>query len=297
MVSAPFDYAVADSFDRAVELLGEYGEDAKILAGGQSLGPMLNLRLARPSVLIDINPVPTPEPVVSDGWLRLPATIRHRSLIAHPLVRANSPLLSYVAQYIGNVRVRNRGTFGGSLAHCDPTAELATASLVLGAQISALGPAGIRTIPASEMFVTYLTTALEPTEVITEIAIPVHTPRMGWAFHEMVRRASDFAIVAVGVRVELAADGERAKSVRIGLAGVSDRVVLVPPDTVGPLLVADGAAAADRVIDGVAEQAAQGVDPDSDVHASGAYRRRLVRVLTARALRDALASARESGRE
>src|SRR5690348_4813147 len=100
MVSAPFDYAVADSFERAVQLLGEYGEDAKILAGGQSLGPMLNLRLARPSVLVDINAVPTPEPVVSGGWLRLPATIRHRSLITHPLVRVNSPLLSYIAQYI-----------------------------------------------------------------------------------------------------------------------------------------------------------------------------------------------------
>jgi carbon-monoxide dehydrogenase medium subunit len=292
MVSAPFDYAVANSFERAVELLGEYGEDAKILAGGQSLGPMLNLRLARPSVLIDINSVPTPEPRVSDGWLRLPATIRHRSLITHPLVRTNSPLLATVAEYIGNVRVRNRGTFGGSLAHCDPTAELGIASLVLGAEITALGPEGTRTVPASEMFVTYLTTALEPTEVITEIAIPVHAPRMGWAFHEMVRRASDFAIVAVGAHVELAEQGERAKSVRIGLAGVSDRVVLASPDTVGPLLAADGAKAADRLVDGVAEQVAQGVEPDSDVHASGAYRRRLVRVLTARALRDAFASAR-----
>lgn len=292
MVSALFDYAVADSFERAVELLGEYGEDAKILAGGQSLGPMLNLRLARPSVLIDINSVPTPQPTVSDGWLRLPATIRHRSLITHPLVRANSPLLAYVAQYIGNVRVRNRGTYGGSLAHCDPTAELGTASLVLGAQITALGPEGTRTVPASEMFVTYLTTALEPTEVITEIAIPVHAPRMGWAFHEMVRRASDFAIVAVGAHVELVEQGERAKSVRIGLAGVSDRVVLASTDAVDPLLAADSAEDADRLVDGVAEQVAQGVDPDSDVHASGAYRRRLVRVLTARALRDAFASAR-----
>ena len=289
MVSAPFDYVATDSYHGAVDLLVQYGEDAKILAGGQSLGPMLNLRLARPTVVIDINGVPTVEPVIEDGMLRLSALTRHRTLIDHMTVRTSCPLLSQVATHIGNVRVRNRGTIGGSLAHCDPTAELGIAALALDAEVVVLGERGPRTIPATDLFVTYLTTSLEPTEVITDVVVPLPAGQHGWGFHEMVRRTSDFAIVAVAAMVELAPQSDTVRSAHVAIAGVSDRVVAAAPEQLAELLQGS---ATDEAIGVVADQVAAGADPDSDVHASGAYRKRVVGVLTRRALQDAVARAR-----
>jgi aerobic carbon-monoxide dehydrogenase medium subunit len=287
MVAPAFEYVTAGSYDEAVRLLAENGEEAKVLAGGQSLMPMLNLRLAHPDLLIDINPADQRPPSVtlhnSGGLLRLPALTRHRVLFEHDLVRQHCPLLADAVRHVGNVRVRNRGTIGGSLAHADPTSEIGCCALATGAQVVARGPAGDRAVPVSELFAGYWTTTLADSEIITDVLIPVTRPRQGWSFHEMVRRTSDFAIVAVAATVDLAERTGELAAVRIALAGVADRVVLADP---GPI-----ASTADEDLDAAAARVAASLEPADDVHASGEYRRRLARVLTARALREARARA------
>jgi aerobic carbon-monoxide dehydrogenase medium subunit len=283
MVAPAFDYVAAGSYDEAVRLLGEGHEedDAKLLAGGQSLMPMLNLRLARPELLIDINQADQRPPSVADGLLRLPALTRHRVLGEHDLVRRGCPLLADAIRHVGNVRVRNRGTIGGSLAHADPTSEIGACALVTGARIVARGPSGDRTLPVSELFDTYWTTTLASCEVITDVLIPVARPRQGWSFQEMVRRTSDFAIVAVAALVELDERTDTVADARVALAGVADRVTLADPGLTGT----------SRDFDAAAGAIAGRLEPSSDVHASGEYRRRLARVLVARALRQAFARA------
>jgi aerobic carbon-monoxide dehydrogenase medium subunit len=284
MVAVAFDYLAAGSYAEAVARLAEFGDEAKIIAGGQSLLPMLNLRLARPAVLIDINGADERHPAAEDGVLRLPAMTRHRVLLEHPLVRRHCPLLAGAVRHVGNVRVRNRGTIGGSLAHADPTSEIGSCALALGAQVVARGPAGERAVAAADLFVTYLTTALAESEVITDVLVPVAGPRQGWAFHEMVRRTSDFAIVGVAAWLELSPEDDAVSAVRVALAGVADRVLLVPPGLLSPLV---GSMPGDAEFRGAAAAVARAVDPGSDVHASADYRRRLTEVLTARALREA----------
>jgi aerobic carbon-monoxide dehydrogenase medium subunit len=241
--------------------------------------PMLNLRLARPDLLIDINPADRRPPSVEDGLLRLPALTRHRVLLEHDLVRQHCPLLADAIRYVGNVRVRNRGTIGGSLAHADHTSEIACCALATGAQVVARGPAGDRTVPAGDLFAGYWTTTLHPEEIITDVLVPAARPRQGWSFQEMVRRTSDFAIVAVAAIVNLAERSVVPASATLALAGVADRVVLADPQ----LLTADPDESAARIADTL--------EPPDDVHASGAYRRRVAKVLTARALREASARA------
>ena len=290
MVAPAFEYVAADSYDQAIRLLADGGEEAKILAGGQSLMPMLNLRLARPELLIDINPADDRPPSVADGLLRLPALTRHRVLLEHDLVRRSCPLLAEAARHVGNVRVRNRGTVGGSLAHADPTSEIGSCALATGAQVLVRGPDGARTVPASELFVSYWTTSLAPGEIITDVLIPVPRPGQGWSFQEMVRRTSDFAIVAVAALVELDQRAATVTDARVALAGVADRVTLADPE---PLAGLAGRTLADEgeAADAVAARIADRLEPPDDVHASARYRRRLARVLTARALREAYARA------
>jgi carbon-monoxide dehydrogenase medium subunit len=215
--------------------------------------------------------------------LRLPALTRHRVLLEHDLVREHCPLLAEAIRYVGNVRVRNRGTIAGSLAHADPTSEIGCCALATGARVVVRGPAGNgqseRTVPASDLFAGYWSTTLDPAEIITDVLIPVARPRQGWSFQEMVRRTSDFAIVAVCVIFNLAERSGDPASATVALAGVADRVVLADPE----LLNDDP--------DESAALIAESLDPPDDVHASGAYRRRLARVLTARALREASARA------
>jgi CO/xanthine dehydrogenase FAD-binding subunit len=279
MVAPAFEYVAAGSYDEAVRLLAENGDEAKILAGGQSLMPMLNLRLAHPELLIDINPADQREPSCTDGMLRLPALTRHRVLLEHDLVREHCPLLAEAVRHVGNVRVRNRGTIAGSLAHADPTSEIGCCALATGARVVARGPDGERTVPASDLFAGYWSTTLDPAEIITDVLIPAARPRQGWSFQEMVRRTSDFAIVAVCAIFNLAERSGDPASATVALAGVADRVVLADPE----LLNDDP--------DESAALIAESLDPPDDVHASGAYRRRLARVLTARALREASARA------
>ena len=282
MVASAFDYVTPGSYDEAVRLLAESagaGYEPKILAGGQSLMPMLNLRLAHPDLLIDINPADQRPPSVADGVLRLPALTRHRVLLEHGLVRQHCPLLAEAVRHVGNVRVRNRGTIGGSLAHADPTSEIGCCALATGARVVARGPEGERTVPVSDLFAGYWATTLDTEEIITDVLIPIARPRQGWSFHEMVRRTSDFAIVAVGVIFNSAERTGELASARVALAGVADRVVLADPE----LMDTDPDEAAARI--------AATLEPADDVHASAAYRRRLARVLTARALRQACARA------
>jgi carbon-monoxide dehydrogenase medium subunit len=290
MVAPAFEYVAARSYDEAVRLLAasaERDQEAKILAGGQSLMPMLNLRLAHPELLIDINPADQRPPTLalhnSGEMLRLPALTRHRVLLEHDLVRQHCPLLAEAIRYVGNVRVRNRGTIAGSLAHADPTSEIGCCALATGARVVVRGPAGNgpseRTVPVSDLFAGYWSTTLDPAEIITDVLIPAAGPRQGWSFQEMVRRTSDFAIVAVSVIFNLAERAGEPASATVALAGVADRVVLADPE----LLNDDPDESAARI--------AESLDPPDDVHASGAYRRRLARVLTARALREASARA------
>jgi aerobic carbon-monoxide dehydrogenase medium subunit len=286
MVASAFDYVAAGSYEEAVRLLAasaERDQEAKILAGGQSLMPMLNLRLAHPELLIDINPADQRQPSITREMLRLPALTRHRVLLEHDLVRQHCPLLAEAIRYVGNVRVRNRGTIAGSLAHADPTSEIGCCALATGARVVVRGPAGNgpseRTVPVSDLFAGYWSTTLDPAEIITDVLIPAAGPRQGWSFQEMVRRTSDFAIVAVSVIFNLAERAGEPASATVALAGVADRVVLADPE----LLNDDPDESAARI--------AESLDPPDDVHASGAYRRRLARVLTARALREASARA------
>jgi aerobic carbon-monoxide dehydrogenase medium subunit len=303
MVAPAFEYVAAGSYDEAVRLLADRGDEAKILAGGQSLMPMLNLRFAHPGLLIDINAADDREPSVAGGVLRLPALTRHRVLLEHGLVRRHCPLLAGAVRYVGNVRVRNRGTIGGSLAHADPTSEIGCSALAAGAQLVVRGPGGERTVPVAELFLSYWSTTLAESEIITDVLIPVAEPRQGWSFHEMVRRTSDFAIVAVAAMVELDEGADTIAATRVALAGVADRVLLADPDLLGGLtgltgsMLGGGAGARETgdepagAAEAAAGQIAGGLEPVDDVHASAGYRRRLVRVLVARALREAYARA------
>ena len=291
MVCAAFKYVAVSSYGDAVRALTEYGDEAKILAGGQSLVSMLNLRLARPSVLIDINPIDAPEPQRDGDRLVLSAMTRYSRILASETARRDIPLLTAALANVGNVRVRNRGTVGGTLAHCEATSEVCVASLALSADITAQGPTGPRTIRAEDFFLGFFTTVLEPDEVVTEIRLPVSGPGRGWSFLEMVRRSSDYAIVDVGVSVVLDTESGDLVEVRVGLGGVGDRPVLAADDTTRTLV---GQNPTDEQVDEVACAVAASTSPRSDLHASGSYRKRLVRVLTRRALIDAVEKARAS---
>jgi aerobic carbon-monoxide dehydrogenase medium subunit len=286
VVAAAFEYVAAGSYADAVRLLADHGEEAKVLAGGQSLMPMLNLRLARPGLLIDINAADPRAPSVTRGTLALPALTRHRVLLEHDLVREHCPLLAEAVRHVGNVRVRNRGTLGGSLAHADPTSEIGCCALATDARVAVLRPEGERVVPAADLFSGYWSTVLEESEVITDLMIPVRRARQGWSFQEMVRRTSDFAIVAVAALVELDRKADVITGARVALAGVADRVILADAELVARLTGGTGAEA-----ESVAAAVAASVRPASDVHASGEYRQRLTGVLTARALRQAYARA------
>ena len=278
-----FEYQRAQTWGDAVELLRIWDGEAKILAGGQSLIPMLNLRLAFPAALIDVNPIAAAEPRVEDGHLLIDANTRHRTVETSPLVRAHAPLLSHAIRFLGNVRVRNRGTFGGSLAHADPTAEIAAVALATGGDIVVLGPNGERTIPVDDFFITYLTTALEPEEVVIGVRLRVAGDAR-WGFHEVVRRYSDFATVSVSVLARPAAGGG-APDLRVVLGGVADRPIVVDREFLAPALHAPGDP--DRARES-AEAIAASLNPDTDLHATADYRRRLVAVHTRRLLQQVL---------
>jgi carbon-monoxide dehydrogenase medium subunit len=292
MVAAPFRYQRVASFEEAVRALRERGQEARIIAGGQSLVPMLNLRVARPEWLIDINPVGA-GPITDHGdYLRVPALTRHRTVEEAEVVRRRCPILAEAAAAVGNVRTRTRGTIGGSLAHADPAGELPCVAVGLGAEVTVLGSGGTREVAVRDLLVSYLTTTLAPDEVVTEVRVPTLGPRSGWSFLEMTRRTSDWMVVGVAALVEADAAGAGAAA-SVAIGGVAERPWLVPDELLAELL---GEAPGEALLARVAERVAATLDPEDDVHASGAYRRRLAAVLCRRALAEAGARARGNGR-
>lgn len=285
-----FEYYDPDNIPEAIALLREHGPDAKLLAGGQSLVPLLNMRLARPTAIVDLNRVPGLDYIREEGsQIAIGALTRQRAIERSELVAAQQPLLHAATRLIAHPQIRNRGTAGGSLAHADPAAEYPAVALALDAQLRVLGPGGERTLAASDFFVTYLTTALEPDEVLVEVRVPVLPPRTGWSFQEVSRRHGDFALAGAAVTLTLA--GETCSSSRIVLFGVAP----APVRAVAAEAVITGERAGNGVFESAGRAAADAVEePLSDVHASAEYRRHLASVLARRAIAEAAARAREA---
>ena len=281
----PFAYVAPSSLEEAVALLAQHGAEAKVLAGGQSLIPILNYRLARPRVVIDIGGLPLHGVRVDDGRLRLGALTRHFDLEESALVARDAPLLREAVRLVGNVRVRTLGTLGGSLAHADPAAELPMAMLALDARVTAVSSRGSRTIDAAQLFTGYLTTALAADEILTEVDVPA-TRSAGAAVEEQSRRAGDFAIVAVAAVVAIDGRG-RLDDVRLAYAGVG----ATPLRARGAEDALRGHEPTSERIARAADVARGSVEPASDAFVSAAYRTLLVGVLTRRALTRAVASA------
>ncbi len=285
MKPARFDYFDPRTLDEAVALRQEHGEDSVVLAGGQSLMPMMNMRLARPQVVIDINRVADSAYMREwDGGVAIGMTARQRLLTKHPLLTERVPLLGEVAQFIGHPQIRSRGTVCGSLAHADPAAELPAVAVALDAELVAAGPSGQRVIPAANFFVDVYTTSLEPNEILSEVRFPAPPSDMAWVFLEVSRRHGDFAVV--GAITGLAIDRARGviTSARLAFCGVGAtpmRIAEAEKALIGqPPGEAAFAAAAALV--------SQGVDPHTDIHASAAYRRSVAGTLTRRGLAQAL---------
>ena len=286
MYASPFQYVRAGSWAEAVERLAAGGEDARAIAGGQSLAPMMMLRMSEPELLVDVNGAADRTVERANGSLRISALARHVDLEGSGAVRAAFPALSEAAGVIGNVRVRHRGTIGGSLAHADPSAELPCVVLAAGASVRTLGPNGERTVPASELFVSHFTTTLEPGELITAVHVPALRPGQGCAFLEHARRAGDFATVEVCAFVELGADG-RCADARLVVGATADR----PLDASASIEALRGEEP-ERAAAEAARVAAAAVEVGPSSHGSEEYRRELVGVLARRALLAAAARAR-----
>lgn len=283
MKPATFDYHAPTSLDEAVALLQRYRGDAKILAGGQSLMPLLNFRLSRPAALVDLNRIPSLAYIrEDDGQVRLGAMTRQRTIEFSPLVARKLPLLSEATRLVGHLPIRTRGTIGGSIAHADPSAEYPAVLTALEGDVVARGPKGERVVKAKDLFLTYLTTSLESDEVLVEIRLPAMDMAAGFALEEFARRHGDFAIVAIAAMVVL--DAARCKQARLATAGVGP--VPVRLRAAEEILERDGVT--DAAIDAAARRAAELVSPDSDIHASADYRRHLTAVLTRRALKRAI---------
>ncbi len=290
MKPAPFKYYAPRTVDHAVSLLAEHGWDAKALAGGQSLIPMMNFRLAQPGVLVDLNNVAELFYIKpgSDGGLQIGAMTRQREVERSPLVAERAPMVHAAMPKIAYPQIRNRGTTGGSIAHADPSAELPAAAVALEGRFRLQSRQGSRWVPGEEFFLGLFTTALQPDELLVEVALPPMPHHSGWSFLEVARRHHDFALVGVFALVTL--DGNRCERARLVYFSVGE----------GPVVASQAAAMlagqelTEEMIRSAAETAAQqDVDPQSDINASADYRRHLVRVLGMRALTEATARAQQ----
>jgi CO/xanthine dehydrogenase FAD-binding subunit len=283
-----FEYFEPETLDGALELVAAHGDEAKVLAGGQSLVPMLNFRLVRPQVLVDVNRVAGLAYLRErDGGLALGALTRQRDAERAALVRARCPLLADALPFVGHAAIRNRGTLGGSVAHADPAAELPVVVAALGGTLVARGPRGEREIAARDFFVSYLTTALEPDELLVELRLPGLPARAGTAFVEVSRRHGDFALVAAAAAVALDGAG-RCSGAWLALGGVGPVPFLAHAQAASLL----GSAPDEALLAEVGQRVASAIEPDADLHASREYRREVAGVLVRRALAAALARAR-----
>lgn len=285
MKPAPFDYYAPTELAEALALLAEYGDEAKILAGGQSLMPMLNMRLSTPAVVVDINRLSeldyvTPRP---DGGLAIGALTRQRQLERSPLVREPYPLLAAALPLIGHFQIRNRGTIGGSLVHADPAAELPAVCVALEAEFVVQSASDQRVLAAEDFFVTYLTTAIAPEEMLTEICLPAWPAHWGWDVQEVCRRQGDFALVGAISLLQIDANA-RCQAARLTLFGV-DGTPVRPSQAEAALI---GRQVNEEVLYEVASLVAADLDPESDIHASADYRKEVGGVMARRTLAQAL---------
>ena len=281
MKPAPFEYYRPHTLDEALALLDRYGEDAKPLAGGQSLIPAMNFRLATPAVLVDLNEVQYIAYIKNgSGLVRIGGMTRQRDLERSDLIARSASLITEALPHIAHPAIRNRGTIGGSLAHADPAAELPAVMLALNASFVVSSSRGSREVPASDFFRGLFSTAIQPGELLTEIRIAPASPRSGCGFQEISRRHGDFALVGVAVVVQV--NSERiCEHARVALFSVGDRPILA--EHAMKTLV--GQQPSSELIRAAAEAAAaEDIDPSSDIHASAKYRRQLANVLTRRAL-------------
>jgi carbon-monoxide dehydrogenase medium subunit len=283
MIPLAFDYEVAESVDHAIDLLGQHGDEAKLLAGGHSLLPIMKLRLAAPAVLVDLGRVEELQYVRDEGdHIAIGAMTRHTDVEHGELLQEQCGLLSYTASLVGDPQVRHRGTIGGSISHGDAASDLPSALLALEGTFVIKGPGGERTVAAGDFFEDYLQTALAPDEVLTEIRVPKLGPNSGWSYKKFNRRAQDWAVVGVAAVVEMS--NGSISSARIGLTNMGS-TPLRATATEGALSGADTSSVAEA-----ASSAAEGTSPASDIAASAEYRRHLARVLTRRAVEEALGS-------
>jgi carbon-monoxide dehydrogenase medium subunit len=274
VIPAAFDYVRAGSAEEAISLIGQHGEDAKFLAGGHSLLPLMKLRLAQPSVLVDIGRVSDLSYIRDQGdHIAIGALTRHRDLETSDVLAQHAPLLQHTASHVGDPQVRHRGTIGGSIAHADPASDLPATTLALGATYVAQGPNGTREIPAAEFYQSFLTSALEADELLTEIRVPKMNGA-GWSFQKFNRRAQDWAIVGV-------AAWRRNGDSGVALVNMGSTPILASS--------VSSALAGGASIEDAAAQAAAEADPQADLNASVEYRVHLAKVLTRRALTEASA--------
>jgi carbon-monoxide dehydrogenase medium subunit len=290
---APLTYRAPADLEEAVALRAEFAEDSALLAGGQSLIPLLNFRLARPSVVIDLGALRGLDGIEREGGqLVVGAMARQRDVELSQTTSEACPLLREALAHVGHVTVRNRGTVGGSVAHADAAAELPLSLVALGGEVEVRGPRGSRRIDADELFAFHLTTTLEPDELITDVRFTETAPRSGWGFAELARRHGDFAMASVAAVVELGEQGE-LEAARVAVGGVSS----TPRRAHASERALTGSAFEDTAIDSAADAARELVDSGADDEAQLAYRRRLVAALTGRALRAARERAHPSARE
>jgi len=287
MIPAAFAYSSPKSLSEVISLLQQHGSDAKVLAGGQSLIPLMKLRMASPKHVIDLGRIDGLSYIKeSDGWLTIGALTREAEIDASDLVRTKYPILADTAKVIADPLVRNMATVGGNLAHADPANDHPATMLALGAEVVATGPNGARTIPVGELFTGLFTTSLNPDEILTEIRIPAPPARSGGAYLKVERKVGDFATAAVAVQITL--DGDNCKSVGIGLTNVGQ----TPIKASRAEKALKGKSADENNIREAARIAAEDCDPVDDLRGSADYKRSLVRVLTGRALRLAIARAK-----
>ncbi|RME06311.1 MAG: xanthine dehydrogenase family protein subunit M [Anaerolineae bacterium] len=289
MKPPPFEYFAPASLDEALALMAEHGWDAKPLAGGQSLIPMMNFRLAQPEVLVDLNPVGELAYIrpADDGGVLIGAMTRHKVVQFDELIAERAPLVHDAMPRIATHQVRNRGTFGGSLAHADPAAELVSISLTLNARLKLQSASGERWVAAEDFFLGLFTTALEPEEILTEIHLPPMPGRSGWSLQEVARRPHDFALMGVAAVVTLDEDG-RCAAASLSYLSAGDRPM--KGEHASQVLLGEKPSA--ELFRAAAEAgASQDIEPSDDIHASAEFRRHLANVLTRRALEEAFARA------
>jgi CO/xanthine dehydrogenase FAD-binding subunit len=290
MKPAPFEYHAPDSLDQALDLLHQHGDAAKLLAGGQSLVPAMNFRIAQPAMLIDLNRIPELGYIRPEGdVIRIGAMTRERHLEFDSSIARQIPLLAEAAPFIAHPQIRNRGTIGGSIVNADPAAELPVLMLALCARLKARSMLGERWIDAQDFFAGMFTTALSPDEILVEIEIPGMPPRTGWSFMEVAPRAGDYALMGVAALITLEEDG-KCRQARLVYLNAGDGPV-VAKDAAGMLM---GESVDDRLIESAARVASeQEITPFGNVHTSPEFQRHLANVLTKKALQQAMQRAGE----